>query len=119
MWSVGASAASAVGAGYTVLPLHLELDWDAAKAQGMPDGEGVDPMGSLTIEYVTTGGRSYDWDEIGVLEVTNRLADVGMLYPPAASVDANYVVTLPDAEIPGGVWKVTNSNGDSLFLASS
>lgn len=118
MWTVGASAPSLVGAGYIALPIHLELDWDAAKAQGMPDGEGVDPNLSMYIEYVTAGGRSYDIDET-YIDVPNQLYQVGTLYPPAPSVDANYVVTLPDAEIPGGVWKVANSKGDSVFLAAN
>lgn len=59
MWSVGAEAASVVGAGYVVLPLHLGVDWEAARAQGVASSDGVDPWTSLIIEYVTPGGRSY------------------------------------------------------------
>lgn len=117
MWSVGAEAATQVGNGYVVLPLHLNLDWDAAKAQGMPEGEGVDPWTSLFIEYITASGRSYDtWDTY--VEVPNQIHDVGTVYPPLEEVSTNYVVTLPDADIAGGVWKVSNSNGESVFVAA-
>lgn len=118
MWTVGASAPTKVGAGYVALPLHLELDWNAIGAQGIPDGEGADPSLSLFIEYVTAGGRSYDIDETYV-DVPNQLYQIGTLYPPASSVEANYVVTLPDAEIPNGVWKVGNSRGENVFLAAN
>lgn len=118
MWSVGAEAPSQVGAGYIALPIHITLDWEAAKANGMPEGEGVDPHMSLWIEYVTASGRSYDTDEVGILDVPNLLFQVGTVYPPLPEISANYVVTLPDAEIAGGVWKVANSNGDAVFIAA-
>lgn len=118
MWSVGAAAASQVGAGYIALPIHVKLDWDAAKAQGMPEGEGVDPNIALWIEYVSASGRSFSTDEVGILDVPDPLYQVGTVYPPLAELSANYVVTLPDAEIAGGVWKVANSNGDAVFIAA-
>lgn len=117
MWSVGAAAATQVGAGYVVLPIHIGLDWDAAKAQGMQEGDGTDPWTALLIEYVTAGGRSYDTAETYV-EVPNQIHEVGTVYPPLGEISTNYVVTLPDAEIPGGVWKVSNMNGDSVFIAA-
>jgi hypothetical protein len=115
MWSLGAEGPSIVGAGYIVLPLYIGVDWEAAKAQGAA-GEGVDPWGSLVIEYVTSGGRSYDFAETYV-ELENQLFDVGTIYEPLAEISTNYVVTLPDAEMAGGVWKVSNSRGDSVFIA--
>ena len=117
MWSIGAEAATQTGAGYVVLPLHIGLDWDAARAQGLAEGDGVDPWTALFIEYVSTGGRSYDTWETYV-DVPNQIHEVGTIYPPLAEVSTNYVVTLPDADIAGGVWKVSNSNGDSLFIAA-
>lgn len=118
MWSVGAAAPSTTGAGYVALPIHIGLDWEAAKAQGMPDGEGVDPSVSLWIEYVSASGRSFSTDEVGIIDIPNPLYQVGTVYPPLAEVSANYVVTLPDAEIEGGVWKVANSNDDAVFIAA-
>ncbi|WP_288967646.1 hypothetical protein [uncultured Microbacterium sp.] len=117
MWSVGADAASQVGAGYIALPIHITFDWDAAAAQGAKIEEGVDPSMALWIEYVTSSGRSYDIDET-YIELPNQLYQVGTVYPPLTDLSANYVVTLPDAEIAGGVWKVANSNGDSVFIAA-
>ncbi len=72
---------------------------------------------ALWIEYVTSSGRSYDIDET-YIELPNQLYQVGTVYPPLTDLSANYVVTLPDAEIAGGVWKVANSNGDSVFIAA-
>lgn len=115
MWTVGASAATQVGPGYVALPLHLEMDWDVAASQGMQDGDGIDPNLSLWIEYVTAGGRSYD-DAERYIDLPNQLYQVGTVYPPASTIDANYVVTIPDAEIAGGTWKVANSKGDGVFI---
>lgn len=117
MWSVGAEAATQVGAGYVVLPLHLSMDWEAAKAQGMVDGDGVDPWSSLIIEYVTAAGRSYDTAD-QYIEIPNQLYEIGTVYEPLAEVSANFVVTLPDAEISGGLWRISNSVGDNVFIAA-
>lgn len=118
MWSLGAEGPSVVGAGYIVLPLHIGVDWAAATAQGVAAGDGVEPWGSLQIEYVTTGGRSYNTADTYV-ELANQLYEVGTIYEPLSEVSTNYVVTLPDAEIAGGVWKVSNSRGDNVFIAAS
>lgn len=117
MWSVGAEGPTQVGAGYIVLPLHIGMDWDAARAQGMQEGDGTDPWTALLIEYVSAGGRSYDQAETYV-DVPNQIHEVGTVYAPLAEVSTNYVVTLPDADVAGGVWKVSNSNGDSVFIAT-
>lgn len=117
MWSVGAEAASQVGAGYISLPLHIGVDWEAAKAQGVQSSDDVNPLFSLTISYVTAGGRSYDTADTYV-DIPNQLYDVGNIYEPLADISTNYVVTLPDTEVEGGVWRVSNSVGDSVFIAA-
>jgi hypothetical protein len=120
MWSVGAEAPTQVGVGYVVLPVRLDLDWDAARAQGVdPENEGADPWQSLYFSYVTAAGHSYDSNNFPDAEISNNLYDIGTVYPPTTSVSANVGIAVPDAEIAGGVWRVGNANDDAVFIVGA
>jgi hypothetical protein len=124
MWTVGAEGPTQVHDGFAVLPLRLNLNWEIAQANVDEEASGTsvedtgaDPWQSLTIEYVTAAGKSYNTMD-SYADVDNMLFDVGTLYPPAESVSANVAVSVPAAEVPGGVWVVKNYGGYSVFLAS-
>ena len=116
-WTVGADAATVRGKGYIVLPLHVDIDWDAVTAQG-GDGEndGIDIAGSLRITFVTAGGRSYE-DFDYEADVKNDLYDLGIVYSPTTSVSANYAVNVPDGDVEGGLWRIENVDGDAVWIA--
>lgn len=119
MWTVAAEAATVVGDGYVVLPLRLEIDWDAAVANGIdPDSAGVDPWQSLSFNYVTAAGRSYNTNDGFEARppVPPELYEVGAVYPPTDSLSANVAITVPSDQVAGGVWRVSNVNDDAVFI---
>ena len=123
MWVVSASAPTEVHDGYVVLPLNLGLDWEASRAQvenaGQAwtlDQDGIDPLTSLIVEFVTSEGRAYNTMDNFDVTIPNELWRVGTVYPPLESVSANVAVSVPAAEVEGGTWVVKNLNGDSVFL---
>ena len=126
-WSVGATAATEVGAGYVVLPLRILIDWDAIRAQLVEAGEdpadadalGIDPWASLVVRYIGASGRSYELFENAAADIPNQLWSIGTVYPPAEDLSANVAVSVPAEEIEGGVWTVLNTGGDAVFLATS
>lgn len=124
MWTVGAEGPSQVNDGYTVLPIRVGFDWDAYQkqidqaAQGGSVDDGADPFQSLLIEYITAGGRSYKTMDNYNVTIENDLFKIGTVYPPAEQISANYAVSVPNEEIPGGMWVVKNFNGDGVFIAS-
>lgn len=124
VWSVGASADTLVADGYVVLPLHVDIDWDAAIAQGADvENEGVNPGISLFVEYVTAAGKSYDMFDTTGMDypdpVENELWEFDVVYPPTESIEANVAVTVPAAEVPGGTWRVSNTTNKSVFIAGA
>lgn len=120
VWSVGAESPTQVNDGYIVLPVHLEIDWDAARSQGFdPENEGIDPWGTVYFSYVTAGGHSYDTNSYPDADVPNELYEVGTVYPPTSTISANVAIAVPNDQIPGGVWRVENANGNGVFIVGA
>lgn len=126
MWTVSAIGSTEVREGYLILPLRLQMDWDASRANtaeggGDPasvDNEGVDPVSAIFVSFVAASGRSYDAFEQYEADVPSpQIWELGTLFPPAQSVDAFHVVSVPAEEVAGGVWQVQNYAGESVYLA--
>lgn len=107
---------------YSILPLTVSFDWEAfeeqAKAVGMDPDQGVDPWLSLSVKFVTSGGRSYDTMDDYNVTVPNEWFSVGTVYSPAESITANVAISVPAAEVAGGSWSVSNMDGDGVFIAA-
>jgi hypothetical protein len=123
MWTVGASAPTEIHDGYVVLPLTLGLDWAAGVAQAealgqpwSPEDEGVDAYGSLRVEFVSAGGRSFTTMDNYEVTIPNSFYQVGTVYPPADQITANHAISVPADEIEGGLWVLRNGAGDSVFI---
>jgi len=125
MWTVGADA-TIVNSGYIVLPIRLGMDWEATRQQYRDAGQdpaelentGADPSTSLFVTFVTAGGKTYrDWSYVDADLPQPLLWQVGALYPPAESATAFFPITVPAEDVPGGVWRIENSAGESVFLA--
>lgn len=120
-WSVGATGPTQVGADYVVLPVQIDIDWDATRAQGGdPDNDGVDPWAYVLFEYVTAGGKGYDTNtRPSSVDVPDELFNVGTVYPPTTTVTGNVVIGVPSAEASGGVWRVSNLRDDAIFIVGA
>lgn len=107
---------------YAVLPLTVAFDWDSfaeqSKAAGGSVDDGVDPWFSIIVKFVTASGRSYSTMDDYDVQVPNEWYNVGTVYPPAEPITANVAVSVPASEVPGGAWAVSNTQGDTVFIAS-
>ena len=117
MFTVGSTGPTEQHDGYITLPLHVELDWENGRAQGLdPENEGLDASYSILISYVTADGRSFD--TMDNYEVDNEWYSIGVVYPPTRVIDARVPISVPADQVPGGVWKLTNSSsGAAVFIA--
>ena len=130
VWTVGFQAANTNAAalviaenefntvveGRSMVMSEATFDVNGDTAQDLSDGANI--LWSLTFEYVTAGGVSYGSgsdDSCGV--VPNDYYNIGTLYAGAAA-SGNVCVQVPTAEIVGGLWSVTNNQGDKLFFAT-
>lgn len=108
---------NAVVEGRSMVMSEATFDVNGDTAQDLTDGANI--LWSLTFEYVTTGGVSYGSgadDSCGV--VPNDYYNIGTLYAGAAA-SGNICVQVPTAEVSGGLWSVTNNQGDKLFFATA
>ena len=52
------------------------------------------------------------------VDIENELFDVGDVYEGTDIVQANVPISVPEAEVAGGSWVVTNTaSGDKVFVA--
>lgn len=121
MWTISGGPTEVYDT-YAILPLTLNPDWDSftrqAEAQGMDPDAGIDPFFSLTVEFVTANGRSYNTMDDYSVTVPNDWFSIGTIYPPAEAVTGNVAVSVPRAEVEGGVWAVGNMQNDKVFIAA-
>ncbi|HKP07763.1 MAG TPA: hypothetical protein VJU58_10975 [Microbacterium sp.] len=126
MWTVGAEAPTVVDGDVLRLPLYLQMDWAACEQQVVAQSgdatcadAGVNPYFVLLLEYVTAAGKSYNTlDFVEDFDWDSELSNGGTVYPPLAELHKYWSVSVPAAEQAGGIWKVANSVGDSVYLAS-
>ncbi|NYF18484.1 hypothetical protein HDC37_003348 [Microbacterium sp. AK009] len=121
-FKVGASGPTQVAADFSVLPLVIQIDWAnfnaQSAAQGQPPGGPFQPWASFGVSFVTAGGTSYDTMDNYSVTIENQLFDIGDVYEGTDAVNANVPVSVPEAEIAGGVWVVENySSGARVFIA--
>lgn len=124
MWTIGSSGETKVKSGYIVLPLTLGMDWESAQEQADASDdpfnvgdEGVDPLSSIVVSFVTAGGVSYDEMTDYSVNIKNDFWRLGVVYPPAEQIKTNVAVSIPKDEVDGGVWRVENFRGEGLFIA--
>ncbi|WJL95888.1 hypothetical protein QSU92_01285 [Microbacterium sp. ET2] len=121
-FKVGASAPTQVFPDYAVLPLVIQIDWanfnQQATEQGVPTGGPYTPAAGIGISFVTAAGVSYATTD-RYIEIENDFLMVGDVYEPNGVINANYAVSVPEGEIPGGVWAIENyGSGAQVFVAA-
>lgn len=123
MWIVGARATETHD-DYLVLPVTLEPDWEAfdtqVKTHGVDPDAGASPVASLDISFVAASGhsyREYDYQEFEGGWPSDEWYQTSDVFPPAERVEARYFVNVP-ADDQQGVWRVANSAGEAVFIAT-
>lgn len=122
-FKVGASASTQIAPDFSVLPLVIQIDWAnsnaQAAAQGEPAGGPLNFWGGFGITFVTAAGTTYDTMDNYNVTIENQLYDIGDVYEPTDVVNANVPVSVPEAEVAGGVWVIENySSGARVFIAT-
>jgi len=80
--------------------------------------EGADPWQSLFFEYVAADGTSYDGASGSMCYTPTMLYNAGTLYQDGATATGDICVALPADKIPGGLWRVANSQNDNLWITA-
>lgn len=121
-FKVGASAATQVTPGYSVLPLVVQIDWENANAQSTAQGQAAG--GPLPIwpfiqaSFVSAAGKSYTTMDDYTADIENQPYDIGDVYEGTDVVNMNVPVSVPESEVAGGVWVIQNSSsGARVFVA--
>lgn len=107
------------GSQYVVANVSLALNGDNLTAQGLDiTNEGLEPGFALNYEYVAADGTSYD-------SINSECYTDNMLYSQGAVYDASIVTTgdvcvaIPSAALPGGLWRISNSQNDAVWVQGS
>ncbi|MEV5068936.1 hypothetical protein MRBLMI12_000493 [Microbacterium sp. LMI12-1-1.1] len=122
-FQVGASAPTQVTPTYSVLPLAIQIDWTSMnsqlEAQGQPTGGPVTPWTNFRVLFVTADGKTYDTMDDYTVTIDNQLFDIGDIYEGTDLVNANEPISVPEAEVAGGVWVIENmASGKRVFIAA-
>lgn len=83
--------------------------------------EGVDPGVSLSTEYVTANGRSYDarMCSINNAPPPGVIYEIGAMYPEATA-DAYLCAAVPTEDVKGGTWRIGYIAGEqSVFFTGA
>ncbi|MHA6695614.1 hypothetical protein [Homoserinimonas sp. A520] len=88
---------------------------DVLESGGQDISDGVDPFYSLTFEFVSDAGRSYGEGATSCGVIPSDFYDIGNLFS-GATASANVCAQVPADEVEGGLWSVTNMQGDKLFF---
>lgn len=121
-FKVGASAPTQITPGYSVLPLVVQIDWEnsnkQAIAQGQAAGGPLPLWPNIQASFVSAAGKSYRTMDDYTANIENEPYDIGDVYEGTNVVNMNVPVSVPEAEVSGGVWVVENtSSGARVFVA--
>ena len=107
----------AEGEAFVVGTFSILVDGESLAAQGLDvTNEGVDPWMSLSIEYVTASGTSYDTTAGSGCYTANMLYDQGTVYEGGVTVTGDECISMPAAEVEGGLWRISNSMNESVWI---
>src|SRR5690606_14320310 len=83
--------------------------------------EGADPGASLSAEYVTASGRTYDAVLCNMIVPPSpgSIYDVGVMFP-GATADVYLCATVPTDDVIDGAWRVGYlGSSDAVFFAGA
>lgn len=114
--------AAAEGESFVVGTFHIAIDGPALEAQEGGDdiaNDGLDVRGSLRFEYVSVAGKSYDSTSGTACRTGNDLYQLGAVYSLDATIDGDECIAVPTAEVPGGLWRVSNMANESVWFVGN
>lgn len=100
----------------------FEISVDAAmlEAQGVDlANDGVDPWMNTSIEFVTADGKGHDGRSGTMCFTQDMMYDQGMVYEDGASITGDVCLALPADQVDGGLWRVSNTINDNVWISAS
>lgn len=106
------------GERFVVATLSVTVDAEALETQGFDIGDGVDPFMSVYLEFVGSDGRGYD--EAGAVCFTDDpLSSAGAIYEDEVTVTGDICLTVPEGAVDGGLWRISNTENDAVWVEAS
>ena len=90
-----------------------------AEQGGDMANDGAQPWGSLQFEYVSADGASFSGLTGTMCYTGNQLGAQGPVYEDGAVVTGDVCVAVPSDKVAGGLWRISNSVNDSVWIAAS
>lgn len=73
---------------------------------------------SVYLEFVGSDGRGYD--EAGTMWFTDDpLSSVGAIYEDEVTVTGDIFLAVPEAAVDGGLWRISNTENDAVWVEAS
>lgn len=109
------------GEAFIVGTFAITVDGGALAAQGVDVANaGVQPWQSLTFQYVAAdGSTSFDPFAGTMCSTGSDLYSQGSVFQDGAVVTGDVCIALPGDKVQGGLWRVSNSINDSVWIASN
>ncbi|MEE6282911.1 hypothetical protein [Georgenia sp. MJ170] len=110
----------AEGEVFVVGTFTVSVDAEPLDAQGIDlANEGADPWASIFVEFVAADGRGYDGSSGTMCYTQNMLYEQGTLYEDGASVTGDTCIAVPDEQLDGGLWRISNMVNDNVWISAS
>ena len=120
-FKVGAWGPTQISPTFSILPVVIQIDWANFNGQaielGQPTGSPVKLVSNFGISFVTATGKSYaTWDDY-TTNVGDLLWNMGDVHEGTDVINANFAVSVPEAEVHGGTWVIEDySSGARVFI---
>lgn len=109
----------AEGEVFVMARIQVEVVEDAIAAQGFDlANDGAEPWLSLFIEFVAEDGTSFDGSTGTLCYTDDMLYNQGSVYSDGALVTGDDCFAVPQGSVEGGLWRVSNSVNDSVWISS-
>ncbi len=111
----------AEGETFVLATVTASVSQAALAEQGLDlASEGARPGISLTVEYVSATGVSYTpFSGANYCYTTNDFVSTNAVYNDGQAVTGDVCVVVPTADVPGGLWRISNSENSAVWIVSA
>lgn len=115
------AAPPAEGQSFVVATVAITVHGDAAEAQGIDlESEGVAAGFAVSVEYVSASGVAYgEYGNAGTCYTQNMLISAPSVFADGQSISGDACIVMPSEDVAGGLWRISNSMNDGVWISSS
>lgn len=101
---------------FVLANVSIETDAAALADQGHDISDGAEPGYSVLVEFVGNEGRSYDGTSGTWCYTDNLLTEAGVVYDDGVVVTGDVCIAVPEGEVEGGLWRLSNLVNDAVWV---